>query len=147
MKIKKLFGNVCLTLISHGTNCELKESELLKDIIVSISKIKFINKNKKFDELVELQQANDKWVLVNFEPNYFDECRYIARVISNFLIVTEQQKLFGLLHLEIAIDEMTSLIFDDTESSKTPMNDTCSFSPKIRSLWSKPSLIEQILRS
>jgi hypothetical protein len=145
MKLKKRFNDITVCFEILDTEFSIKKEYVLKDILYSLENIKFINRDKPFNELIKIQQRYPDHILVDFEPEQTDAFKYLVKIVYNFLIVTDQVKHFMVENIHIHLDN-TEVILYSSELLRKNVYNNVTFSPSIRSCWNnEPNLIEKIL--
>lgn len=146
MQIKKRIETTSLTFVVGDYVANFQDELLLQDLLLSLQDIKFINKNKPYNEIISKQQQHQNYVLVDFEINQYDEYRFILRCVINFLIFTNQHQSFILDTIAFVINDNEEIILDTTDSLKFRLSNDCFFSPSIRAKWKNPFKIEKLLK-
>lgn len=139
MRLQKCYGQFSL-IFQIIEKANLKDEDLLEDLMISFEDALIINKNQEFKELSKEQSKNLKHILVPFDNEVFieiDTILVLNKLVMNFLEVTEQNKNFMLYKTEGRFDN-SKFITESNEYYLGSLNNI-SFSPLARQHWRKPS--------
>ena len=94
MRIKKYYGAYTITFDLLTDEINLMFEKELDDIFFSFEETTILNKSLPHNELIKLQQANPKHILIVGEVKPLDHIRLLLKFVNNFLIITNQTTKF-----------------------------------------------------
>ena len=144
MQIKKKLAEFTVVFNLNRYNDTIDMFEILESIIMSFQNTILLDKNIKPEKLMELNQSGKRTLLTDSEVKPYDTIRILTKLISNFFIYTNQVQDFTLEHIEVELDEETSIIIYGSEIYQGDLR-KITFTPTIRSKWRNPQVINNLI--